>query len=70
MSYLLPYHIKSVIEEEDITEAFTKHNGHPPKERLLRVRLVSDCHGNVEEKTKVFFASEWEIAKKNNYFLE
>lgn len=66
---LLEHYILEVYSAEDITEKFKERIGCYPKEDMLAVKARVVCYGKEKDIEKVFFASEWEEAQKQGYYM-
>ena len=66
---LLENYIQEIYSVEDVTKHFIEKTNQEPKEPLIKVKLKVNCYGNVEDKVKIFFLSEWEEAQKQGYYM-
>lgn len=66
---LLEHYIKEIHGVKDITNKFTERAGYEPDEPLLEVDLTYDCYGVVKRTTELFWKSNFEIVKKQGYFM-
>lgn len=59
---LLEHYIKKIISEEKVQS--------PEGKEYYKVTAEVDCYGSVEIlKDHIFNIGEWELAKKNGYFM-
>ena len=56
MFFQLDYYIKEVIKEEEVGE-------------FVRVEIVEECWGNVEQRKRVFDKDEWRRIKNSKYYV-
>ena len=66
---LLEHYIKEIHSVKDITSKVIERCGYEPSEPLLEVDLTYDCYGVVTRNKRIFCESDFEIAKKQGYFL-
>lgn len=66
---LLEHYIIRVLEEEDVTQQYKIHCGEEPKETLIRVFVIVNCHGTVYTDERIFGLSEWEDIVKKGYYV-
>lgn len=62
---LLEHYIKEIISEEE----FTIDETWAININFVRVKMIINCYGNIEEKTRVFTKAEWRVAKSEGYYL-
>ena len=58
---LLEHYIKEVIK---VTECKTEKGT-----KYLKVNMVCDCYGVVEEKTELFLYEDWQKVKGQGYYM-
>ena len=56
--------IKHIYSEEEI-----EHEWDDVKRPCVRVDLETNCYGNVKRETRDFIKSDWEIYKKQGYWM-
>lgn len=66
---LLEHYIKEVHSIEDATHYFEELLGFEPSELIYKIDLTYDCYGHIERDVKFFYKSEWDIVKKDGYFM-
>lgn len=66
---ILENYIQEIHSVTDVTNKYKDSTGEEPIEPLYKVDLTYDCYGIVERKSRVFFKSEFEQAKKTGIFL-
>ena len=67
---LLEHYIKEIHSVTDITSKVIERCGYEPSEPLLEVDLTYDCYGVVMRNKRIFRESDFEIAKKQGYFMQ
>ncbi|WJQ02891.1 hypothetical protein QT236_14530 [Geobacillus stearothermophilus] len=61
----LEHYIKEIISVEPYEAEWTKEFD----EKFLRIRVVTNCYGDVREHEVIETEKEWEEAKKRGYFF-
>ena len=61
----LEYYIIEIISVESYEAEWTKEFD----EKFLRIRVITDCYGDVREHEVIETEKEWEEAKKRGYFF-
>ena len=56
MFYQLDYFIKKVIREEEVGQ-------------FIRVEIVEECWGNVEQRVRIFDKDEWSEIKNSKQYV-
>lgn len=56
MFYQLDYFIKKVIREEEVGQ-------------FIRVEIVEECWGNVEQRVRIFDKDEWSEIKNSKHYV-
>lgn len=62
---LLEHYIKEVISVEPYTAEWTKEFD----AEFLKIKVVVECYGTIEERETVERKEEWEKIKKRGYFM-
>lgn len=62
---LLEHYIVEVISVEPYTAEWTKKFDN----EFLKIKVVTDCYGNVKEHETVESKDKWEKIKKQGYFM-
>ena len=67
---LLEHYIKEIHSVQDISDKYENAIRHKPKEPLYEVDVTFDCYGVVTRNKRIFRESDFEIAKKQGYFMQ